>query len=78
MNIITYSYILCLNLIILISSKENSCEALHYAVFSILLLVLHFYGKVLSLTPCYQTSTISDLHFHIKQAQLYSIIQCVS
>lgn len=74
MNIITYSYVLCLNLIILISSKEYSYEALHYAVFSILLLVLHFYGKVLSLTPCCQTPTISDLHIHIKWAQLYTII----
>jgi len=74
MNIITHSYVLCLNLIILISSKEYSYEAQHYAVFSILLLVLHFYGKVISLTPCYQTPTISDLHIHIKQAQLYTII----
>jgi hypothetical protein len=73
MNIITYSYVLCLNLIILISSKEHSYEALHYIVFSTLLLVLHFYGKVISSTPCCQTPTISDLHIHIKQAQLYTI-----
>jgi len=74
MNIITYSYVLCLNLITPISSKEYSYEALHYVVFSISLLVLHFYGKVLSLTPCCQTPTISDLHIHIKQAQLHTII----
>jgi hypothetical protein len=74
MYIITYLNVLCLNLIILISSKEYSYEALHYAVLSIFLLVLHFYGKALSLTPCCQTPTISDLHIHIKQAQLYTII----
>lgn len=74
MNIITYSYVLCLNLITLISSEEYSYEALHYAVLSISLLVFHFYGKVLSLTPCCQTPTISDLHIHIKQGQLHTII----